>query len=93
MEPLKRLQDRLAGAAQNYSFWSVRRRWPPVLSYRVGRVEAGHRAGCRAIFVDYGYSEQRPDGPYVGVRSLRDAAQWILRTTRPGHQMDTSQYA
>ena len=48
-------------------------------------IEAGHRAGCRAIFVDYGYAEQRPDGPFVGVRSLREAAQWILRTTRPGH--------
>ena len=28
-------------------------------------IEAGHRAGCRAIFVDYGYAEQRPDGPFV----------------------------
>jgi D-glycero-D-manno-heptose 1,7-bisphosphate phosphatase len=56
-------------------------------------IEAGHRAGCRAIFVDYGYSEQRPDGPYVGVRSLRDASQWILRTTRPGHSMETPRYA
>ena len=47
-------------------------------------IEAGHRAGCRPIFVDYGYAEQRPDGPFVGVRSLREASQWILRTTRPG---------
>jgi D-glycero-D-manno-heptose 1,7-bisphosphate phosphatase len=55
-------------------------------SYIVGDrwrdIEAGHRAGCRAIFVDYGYAEQRPDGPFVQVRSLREAAQWILRTTR-----------
>ena len=48
-------------------------------------IEAGHRAGCRAIFVDYGYAEQRPDGPFVGVRSLREAAQWILRSHSPGH--------
>ncbi len=38
-------------------------------------IEAGHRAGCRAIFVDYGYAERRPDGPFVSVRSLREAAQ------------------
>jgi D-glycero-D-manno-heptose 1,7-bisphosphate phosphatase len=56
-------------------------------------IEAGHRAGCRAIFVDYGYAEQRPDGPFVGVRSLREASQYILRTTRPGHFMETPQYA
>jgi len=35
---------RLAGAAQSFSIWSVRRRWPPVVSCRVGRDEAGHRA-------------------------------------------------
>jgi D-glycero-D-manno-heptose 1,7-bisphosphate phosphatase len=56
-------------------------------------IEAGHRAGCRPIFVDYGYAEKRPDGPFVGVRSLRDASQWILRTTRPGHFMETLHYA
>jgi D-glycero-D-manno-heptose 1,7-bisphosphate phosphatase len=47
-------------------------------------IEAGHRAGCSAVFVDYGYNEQRPDGPFVSVRSLREAANWILRSTRPG---------
>ena len=26
-------------------------------------VEAGHRAGCQTIFVDYDYRERRPDGP------------------------------
>ena len=34
---------RLAGAVQKVSIWSVRQRWPPVLSCRVGRDEAGHR--------------------------------------------------
>lgn len=56
-------------------------------------IEAGHRANCRAIFVDYGYAEQRPDGPFIGVRSLREASQWILRTTRPGHQTEARRYA
>jgi len=51
-------------------------------SYVVGDrwrdVEAGQRAGCQAIFVDYGYRERRPDGPYLKVHSLREAANWIL---------------
>ena len=52
-------------------------------SYIVGDrwrdVEAGHRAGCQAVFVDHGYRERRPDGPYMRVRSLREAAQWIMQ--------------
>jgi len=52
-------------------------------SYFVGDrwrdVEAGQRAGCQAIFVDYGYRERRPEGPYLEVRSLREAANWILQ--------------
>jgi D-glycero-D-manno-heptose 1,7-bisphosphate phosphatase len=52
-------------------------------SYIVGDrwrdVEAGHRAGCQAVFVDYGYRERRPDGPYLQVRSLREAANWIVQ--------------
>ena len=55
-------------------------------SYLVGDrwrdIEAGHRAGCRAIFVDNGYRERRPDAPYLRVRSLREAAAWIVKTTR-----------
>jgi D-glycero-D-manno-heptose 1,7-bisphosphate phosphatase len=47
-------------------------------------VEAGHRAGCQAIFVDYGYQERQPDGPFLRVRSLLEAANWILRTVRMG---------
>jgi histidinol-phosphate phosphatase family protein len=43
-------------------------------------VEAGRRAGCRTIFIDYGYAERRPDpAPHRVVGSLVDAAAWILR--------------
>jgi D-glycero-D-manno-heptose 1,7-bisphosphate phosphatase len=43
-------------------------------------VDAGHRAGCRAILIDYGYRERAPEKePAARVYSLRDAAQWILR--------------
>ncbi|HUA22046.1 MAG TPA: HAD family hydrolase [Bryobacteraceae bacterium] len=69
-------------------------------SYLVGDrwrdIEAGHRAGCRTIFVDYGYSERRPDGPYLQVRSLREAANWILRTAQmssPDSTVRTLRYA
>jgi len=66
-------------------------------SYIVGDrwrdIEAGHRAGCRTIFVDYGYAEQRPDGPFVQVRSLREAAHWIVRTAHRGAPVGTLRYA
>jgi len=41
-------------------------------------IEAGRRAGCRTIFIDYGYDEQRPDAPDATVQSLPEAAEWIL---------------
>jgi len=47
-------------------------------------VEAGQRVGCQTIFVDYGYRERQPDGPFTRVRSLLEAANWILRTVQMG---------
>jgi len=51
-------------------------------SYMVGDrwrdIEAGQRAGCRCLFVDNGYREQQPVGPFVPVSSLAAAADWIL---------------
>ncbi len=41
-------------------------------------VEAGQRAGCTAVFVDYGYAERKPARPYVRVESFVDAVDWIL---------------
>jgi D-glycero-D-manno-heptose 1,7-bisphosphate phosphatase len=42
-------------------------------------IEAGSRAGCfAAILVDYGYDENLTVIPTVRVRSLRDAAEWIV---------------
>ncbi len=53
-------------------------------SYFVGDrwrdIEAGQRARCRAMFIDYGYSERRPAQPFIAVRSLRDAAGHIIAT-------------
>lgn len=41
-------------------------------------VGAGHAAGCRCFFIDFGYSENRPKKPYVAVKSLKDAVRFIL---------------
>lgn len=54
-----------------------------VSSFMVGDrwrdTEAGESAGCRTIFVDYGYAEKQPDKFTYRVRSLSEAAEIILR--------------
>ena len=51
-------------------------------SYMVGDrwrdVEAGRHAGCKTIFIDYGYDEKQPESTDLCVRSLGEAAQIIL---------------
>jgi D-glycero-D-manno-heptose 1,7-bisphosphate phosphatase len=47
-------------------------------------VEAGQRAGCQSIFLDYGYREPQPQGAFLRVRSLLEAANWIVRTVQMG---------
>jgi D-glycero-D-manno-heptose 1,7-bisphosphate phosphatase len=41
-------------------------------------IEAGSRAGCTTVFIDWGYDEPRPEHPDAVVRSLPEAADWIL---------------
>ena len=41
-------------------------------------VEAGRRAGCTTIFVDYHYAEPEPGRPDVRVKSLAEAVEWIF---------------
>jgi len=52
-------------------------------SYFVGDrwkdVHAGKAAGCRTIFVDYGYVQDQPAAPDKTVTSLTEAAAFILR--------------
>jgi D-glycero-D-manno-heptose 1,7-bisphosphate phosphatase len=51
-------------------------------------VQAAHNAGCRSIFVDYGYSEPFSAAPPdFTCRSLWEAANWIsgTRSDRRGH--------
>jgi D-glycero-D-manno-heptose 1,7-bisphosphate phosphatase len=48
-------------------------------------VEAGQNAGCRTVFIDGGYEEQQPARPAEArVRSLKEAADWILQACRKG---------
>jgi D-glycero-D-manno-heptose 1,7-bisphosphate phosphatase len=42
-------------------------------------VAAAHAAGCKALFIDYQYGEKRPEKPYVAVKSLPEAAGYIVR--------------
>jgi D-sedoheptulose 7-phosphate isomerase len=58
-------------------------------SYMVGDrwkdIDAGYNAGCKTILVDYGYSERSPERvPGLIVKSLREAADWIIRSAPKG---------
>jgi len=51
-------------------------------SYMIGDrwrdIEAGQRAGCTCLLIDYQYAEKRPTAPFVAVAALGAAAEWIL---------------
>lgn len=51
-------------------------------SYLVGDrwrdIAAGQSAGCQSFFIDYSYSEQAPEKPFIKVSSLLEAAQLII---------------
>ncbi len=48
-------------------------------------VDAGHAAGCTTVLIEYGYSERPPSRPaHIVVRSLPEAARWILDQTTQG---------
>lgn len=41
-------------------------------------IEAGQRAGCKTIFIDYGYAEKQPENVDFTVASLKEATKIIL---------------
>jgi D-glycero-D-manno-heptose 1,7-bisphosphate phosphatase len=53
--------------------WMVGDRWRDI--------DCGHAAGCRTIFIDYGYDESLRAAPEFRVRNLAEAAEIILRET------------
>lgn len=59
-------------------------------SYLIGDrwrdIEAGQRAGCTSLFIDYQYAEPRPTAPYVRTASLAEAVEWILSGQEVTHE-------
>jgi D-glycero-D-manno-heptose 1,7-bisphosphate phosphatase len=59
-------------------------------SYVVGDrwrdIEAGRRAGCLTILVDYGYEQDGPMSPDKVVRSLSEAASFIVDREQSGER-------
>jgi D-sedoheptulose 7-phosphate isomerase len=53
-------------------------------------IDAGHAAGCKTVLIDYGYRERKPaQPPDATVRSLREAADWILSfSLKESHNKD-----
>ena len=48
-------------------------------------IDAGHAAGCRTVWIDCGYRERGPSHPPdATVKSLGEAADWIVRAIRHG---------
>lgn len=46
---------------------------------RAGDIDAGQAAGCRTVFIDWGYAEKPPaNAPHFTVKSLNEAAAIIL---------------
>jgi D-glycero-D-manno-heptose 1,7-bisphosphate phosphatase len=50
---------------------------------RWGDIEAGRAAGCCTIFIDYGYPQDQPATPDKIVKSLAEAAEFILAGEAP----------
>ena len=42
-------------------------------------IEAGQGAGCKSIFIDRDYHEQRQDNPFLTVKSLEEAASFLVK--------------
>jgi len=51
--------------------WMIGDRWRDVA--------AGQATGCRTIFIDYCFAEQRPQNPDIVVQSLNEAVPYVLR--------------
>ncbi len=83
----------ITSAAQQ---WQINLQESFMLGDRWRDVEAGRRAGCRTVFLDYGYHEKRPaDADYI-TANLSEAAEWILAApmlTEAGKDNQTYEYA
>ena len=67
----------LLAAVQQYNI-DLSRSW--MIGDHWRDIDAGRAAGCRTIFIDYAFAEQRPESPDVVVQSLTEAVPYVLRT-------------
>jgi D-glycero-D-manno-heptose 1,7-bisphosphate phosphatase len=44
-------------------------------------IEAGRRAGCSTVFIDYNYREKKPECQDYRAYSIKEAAAWILNNS------------
>jgi D-sedoheptulose 7-phosphate isomerase len=48
-------------------------------------IDAGHNAGCQTVLIDYAYKERSPERAATArVKSLREAADWIIESISKG---------
>jgi D-glycero-D-manno-heptose 1,7-bisphosphate phosphatase len=59
--------------------WSIDLNQSFMLGDRWRDIEAGIAAGCRTVFIDHGYDERKPTHADCTTKSLREAAEWVLK--------------
>jgi D-glycero-D-manno-heptose 1,7-bisphosphate phosphatase len=52
-----------------------------IIGDRKGDIDAGDAAGCRGVFIDYEYREEKPQAPAATVQNVLDGARWILQNS------------
>ena len=52
-----------------------------IIGDRKGDIDAGDAAGCRGIFIDHEYREEKPRAPAATVQNVLDGARWILQNS------------
>ena len=67
----------LIGAANSYNL-NLHKSY--IIGDRWSDIEAGINAGCKTIFLDYGYKEKQPQSYSYCVHSLAEATEIILRS-------------
>jgi D-glycero-D-manno-heptose 1,7-bisphosphate phosphatase len=58
--------------------WRIELRQSFMVGDRWRDIEAGQRAGCKTVFINYHYAEQHPSEADFEADSLAAAADWIL---------------